>query len=73
MKELSLIHSLPTKRGPMSKFRSLGGTTDEYSWERTPDGGAILRERGAAHEFAIPPTGIAYERRDLKPAEAPKK
>lgn len=72
MKELSLIHSLPTKRGPMSKFRSLGTATDQYAWERTADGGAVLREKGAAHEFAIPPTGIAYERRDIAAAQAKK-
>ncbi len=67
MKELSLVHALPMKRGPMSKFRMLGDSAkpDEYTWERTADGGAVLRERGSAHEFAVPATGVAYERRDL--------
>ena len=73
MKELRTVHPLSTKRGPQSIFRSLGTATDEYTWERTADGGAVVRERGAAHEFVIGPSGIAYERRDLKPVEAAKK
>jgi hypothetical protein len=59
MKELCLVHSVRTKRGPLSVFRE----NERQRWERQSNGDYLLQIEGEVDEFLLPSTSVAYERR----------